>query len=283
MFLLKVWVTGSRGQVGHVLLELLDKKGIDALGTAHADVDISQEDQVRSCMQGVTHIINAAAFARVDPAEAEKEKAFLANAVGPEILASVAKEAGARLIHISTDYVFDGTLKRPYLEEDETKPVNWYGYTKLEGEIRVRRVYPEACIVRVSWVFGGYGTQQYVYAVLKMLREKKELRFVADQIGRPTYAYDFAKALIALRDQSGTYHYANRGAISKHDLTCAIWDWAKRKHLPVLCESIVPISAAEFVVPAPRPLYTPLDTAKVEELLPIRSWEEALSECMLKL
>ena len=281
MFLLKVWVTGSQGQVGHVLLELLQKKGIDAFGTSRAEVDISREAQVRSRMQGVTHIINAAAFARVDPAETEREKAFLANAAGPEMLAAIAKEAGVRLVHISTDYVFDGTLKRPYREEDAANPVNWYGYTKLEGEVRVRRAYPDACIVRVSWVFGGYGTQQYVYAVLKMLREKKELRFVADQIGRPTYAYDFAEALIALKDQSGTYHYANRGAISKYDLTCAIWDWAKRKRLPVLCESIIPISAAEFSLPAPRPLYTPLDTAKVEALLPIRSWEDALSDCMV--
>ncbi len=279
-FRVRIWITGSQGQLGHVLLNLLQKKGIDSFGTTREEVDISQEDQVRSRMKGVTHIINAAAFARVDPAETEREKAFRANAVGPEVLALAAREAGARLIHISTDYVFDGTLGRPYREDDQTNPVNWYGQTKLEGELRVQKAFPEACIVRVSWVFGGHGTQQYVHAVLKMLREKRELRFVADQIGRPTYAHDLAEALIVLRDQSGIYHYANRGAISKYDLTCAIWDWAKRKHLPLLCESVVPITAAEFLVPAPRPLSTPFDTAKIEAILPIRSWEEALAECM---
>lgn len=277
---MKVWVTGSQGQVGHVLLDLLQKKGIDSFGTTHAEVDISREDQVRSRMRGVTHIINTAAFARVDPAEIEREKAFQANAIGPETLALAAKDAGSRLIHISTDYVFDGTLGRPYLEDDEPNPVNWYGHTKLEGEIRTQRAYPEACIVRTSWVFGGYGTQHYVYSVLKMLKEKKELSFVADQIGRPTYAHDLADALISLMDRSGIYHYSNRGAISKYDLTCAIRDWAKRKNLPILCESIVPVSSTEFVLPAPRPLCTPLDTAKIELILPIRTWEDTLAECM---
>src|SRR5690606_16874827 len=111
----------------HVLLEHLERRGIDSFGTSHAEVDISREDQVRSRIEGVTHIINTAAFARVDPAETEREKAFRANAVGPEILAMAAKKQGARLVHISTDYVFDGTLDRPYREEDKTNPVNWYG------------------------------------------------------------------------------------------------------------------------------------------------------------
>lgn len=279
---MKVWVTGSQGQLGGVLLGLLRRMGIDAFGTARDEVDISREDQVRPRMKGVTHVINTAAFARVDPAETEREKAFLANAVGPETLATAAREEGARFVHVSTDYVFDGTLGRPYREEDRTNPINWYGHTKLEGEIRVQKAYPEACIVRVSWVFGGGGTQQYVYAVLKMLREKKELRFVSDQIGRPTYAHDLAEALILLRDRSGIYHYANRGEISKYGLTCAIRDRARQMGLPILCESIVPISAAEFAVPAPRPLYTPLDTAKVEAILPIRSWEEALDSVVMR-
>lgn len=277
---MKIWVTGSEGQLGGVLLGALKKRGIEAFGTARSEVDISQEGQVRSRMGGVTHVLNTAAFARVDPAETEREKAFLANAVGPETLAIAAREAGARLVHVSTDYVFDGTLGRPYHEDDRPNPINWYGETKLEGEIRVQKAYPEACIVRVSWVFGGGGTQQYVYAVLKMLKEKKELRFVADQIGRPTYARDLAEALFALRDHSGIYHYANRGEISKYGLTCAIWERARKLGLPLLCESIIPISAAEFAVPAPRPLYTPFNTAKVEKILPIRSWEEALAEVM---
>ncbi len=277
---MKVWVTGSQGQVGHIIIECLRKKGIDTFGTNHAEVDISREDQIRSHMKGVTHIINTAAFARVDLAEAEREKVFQANAIGPEMLAIAAKDAGSRLIHVSTDYVFDGTLGHPYREDDEPNPINWYGHTKLEGEYRIQKIYPEACIVRTSWVFGGYGTQQYVGAVLKMLRERKELRFVFDQIGRPTYAYDLAEALIFLMNRSGIYHYSNRGVISKYDFSCAIWHWAKRKNLPILCESIVPVYSAEFASLARRPLCTPLDTAKIESILPIRCWEDALAECM---
>lgn len=278
---MKVWVTGAGGQVGHALMQALEKKGIDHIGTTHAEADIGDIDRLRSFLSGVTHIINAAAYALVDPAETNRDAAFRANAAGPENLARLAREKGIRLIHISTDYVFDGTSKRPYREEDETNPLNWYAITKKEGETRVLRELPNACVVRVSWVFGGKG-RNYANLVFDLLRQRKELKFVVDQIGRPTYVSDFAEVLIALLDQSGIYHFANEGMLSKYDFTCAIWEWAKQKKIPMACERIIPIPSSEFPTPAARPLYTPLDTAKIEKLIEIRPWTETLAEYMCK-
>lgn len=277
---MKVWVTGSGGQVGHVLMNVLKSKGIDCFGTKREEADIADEAKVRSLMQGVTHIVNAAAYAQVDPAETQKDLSLRANAEGPETLARVAKESGARLIHISTDYVFDGKLSRPYVEEDETNPLNWYGYTKREGEIRVLKTYPEACVVRVSWVFGGHGNRHFASQVLNLISQRKELKFVNDQIGRPTYALDFAHALAALLNCSGIYHYSNRGSLSKYAFTRAIWEWAKQRGLPMVCETIVPIPSSDFPTPAKRPLYTVFNTAKIESILPIRPWREALGDYM---
>ena len=277
---MKIWVTGAAGQVGHVLMELLKKRGIECVGTTHSQVDIGDESSVRSFAKGISHIINAAAFAQVDPAELNREVSYLANAIGPEVLAKVALELDARLIHISTDYVFDGKLRRPYREEDETNPLNWYGSTKREGEIRVLKTMPHACIVRASWIFGGAGTRHYVSQVLQLFRQKNELSFVDDQIGKPTYAPDFANALLELLDKSGVYHFSNSGQLSKYAFTRAIWEWAKQRNIPMVCEKIVPILSTEFVSRALRPLYTPLDTTKIESILPIRPWRDALAEYM---
>ncbi|MBS0624463.1 MAG: dTDP-4-dehydrorhamnose reductase [Verrucomicrobia bacterium] len=280
---MNIWVTGTNGQVGRVLLDLLKKRGIPAFGTTHAEVDIADEKAVRQQMQKATHVINPAAYAQVDPAETEREASFRANVSGPEMLAKAAREFGTRLVHISTDYVFDGKSNRPYREEDETNPLNWYGYTKREGEIRALNAYPETCIVRVSWVFGGHGARHYVAQVLRLVSQNKTLRFVDDQIGRPTYALDFAEALIALRDCQGIYHYSNSGSLSKYAFARAIWEWAQQKSLPTICEQIVPIPSVEFPTPAKRPLFTSFDTSKVEKLISIRPWREALTDCMNRL
>lgn len=275
---MRVWVTGANGQVGRVLLEELCQKGIDCFGSSHAEIDIADAKAVDAAIQGASHIINAAGFTRVDPAETYREDAYLANVRGPELLAKAAKKANVRLIHISTDYVFDGTLDRPYREDDEPRPVNWYGVTKREGEIRVMQNYPDACIVRVSWVFGGSGRSHYASSILEAIQEQREIRFVDDQKGSPTYAFDFAKALIDLLDESGIYHYCNRGCSSKYAFACEILRLAKEKNYPVICEKIVPIRSSQFSSLAKRPLYTPLDTSKIEKKCSIRSWQEGLDE-----
>lgn len=275
-----VWVTGVGGQVGHAVLQALACAKIPHFGTTRAEVDIAHESEVRKTIsKGVTHIINPAAFTAVDPAETERERAYQANVIGPQRLAEAAREKNAKLIHISTDYVFDGSLNRPYREEDETRPLGWYAITKTEGEVRVLKTLPNACIVRVSWVFGGQG-RHYGSFMLDLMRQRKELRVVDDQLGRPTYVHDLAKALIAFLDKEGIYHYANSGIVSKCGFTAAMWEWARQRKIPLMCERIVPISASEFPSAAKRPLYTPFDTSKAEAFLSIRSWREGFEEYM---
>jgi len=275
---MRVWVTGAKGQVGQVLLEALSRSGIDCFGSSHRQVDISDERAASAALQNVSHIVNAAGFTQVDLAETNREEAYLANAKGPEILAKAAKRMGARLVHISTDYVFDGMLGRPYREDDEPRPCNWYGVTKREGEIRVLQNHPDACIVRVSWVFGGGGRRHYASSILEAIQNQKEIRFVDDQKGSPTYAGDFADALISLLDESGIYHYCNRGCISKYAFACEVLKMAKEKNYPVLCEKIAAIQSSEFFSLAKRPLYTPLDTKKIESKISIRPWQEGLED-----
>ncbi len=275
---MRVWVTGSRGQVGQVLLHALRRKGIDCFGTSHAEVDIADEGAVRARMQEATHVVNTAAYCEVDPAESQREKAFRANVLGPDVLAKVSKETGSHLLHISTDYVFDGTLGRPYAEEDEAHPLNWYGETKREGELRIAEGNPDACIVRVSWVFGGAGERNYAPRILHALQTEKELRFVDDQKSSPTYAIDFAGALIVLLDRHGMYHYCNEGCVSKYGFASAILERARQKQFLVVCERIVPVSSSAFYSAAKRPLFTPLNTQKIQALLPIRTWQEALDD-----
>jgi dTDP-4-dehydrorhamnose reductase len=277
---MRVWVTGCNGQVGHTLLSLLQNKGIDCFGTTRQQADITEETTVRSFANKATHIVNAAASAQVDFAETNREEAYQVNTTGPAILAKIAYELGIRFLHISTDYVFDGTIKRAYREEDTPNPLNWYGVTKKEGELKVLQECPYACIVRTSWIFGGRGTKHYVAQVLDLVRQKKELFFVDDQIGRPTYAFDLAEALFVLLDASGIYHYSNQGMLSKYAFAQTIWAWAKQNGRPCICEQIEPIASSTFSAAARRPLYTPLDTRKIEKLLPIRSWQDAFAACM---
>lgn len=275
---MRVWVTGAGGQVGQVLIKKLQEKKIDCFGTSHSEANIADEATVRTFIQEATHIINTAAFCDVDAAESQREKAYLANALGPAVLAKIARQNGVHLLHISTDYVFDGTLSRYYVEEDETHPLNWYGETKREGEKRVLEENSEACIVRASWVFGGAGKKNYAPKILEAIRTRKELRFVDDQKSCPTYALDLADALLLLLDHSGIYHYCNDGCISKYAFATAILERAKERGFPVLCEKIVPVSSSEFFAAAKRPLCTPLNTEKIKTLLSIRPWQEALDD-----
>ena len=275
---MKVWVAGAGGQVGQVLLHVFRERGVDCFGTSHAEVNIADQGAVFSAMKEASHVVNAAGYTQVDPAELQREEAYLANVKGPEVLAKAAKEMGRHLVHISTDYVFDGYLGRSYVEEDEARPLNWYGQTKREGEIRALQNYPESCIVRVSWVFGGGGGRHYASSILRAVQEKKELRFVDDQKGSPTCAWDFAEALLHLLSKSGIHHYCNKGCISKYEFACAVLEKATEKGFPVVCEKIVPIVSSEFFSLAKRPLFTPFNTQKVEKILSIRPWQEGLED-----
>lgn len=251
---------------------------IDCVGTSRAEVDISDEKNTLFYAKGFSHIINAAGYSSVEQAEKNREAAFQSNVIGPKNLARAAKIAGARLIHLSTDYVFDGKLCRFYREDDETNPLNCYGVTKREGELCILQILPEACILRVSTVFGGKGERHFVSQALHLMRQHSELKFVSDEIGCVTYVSDLVKAIPTMMDKSGIYHFANQGAVSKYAFINWIWEWAKRKDSSILCKKIEPVASAAYRRGIVRPLFTPLDTTKIEAFVKIRPWADALNE-----
>lgn len=212
-----------------------------------------------------THLINCAAYTDVDGAESHKQEAFAINAVGAENVACVARDWGARYVHISTDYVFGGRGRSPYREEDVCSPVNVYGESKLEGERRILSLMPEALVIRTSWVFGVSG-KNFISSVLSRLYKETCIKAVSDQEGRPTYCYDLAEALLELCEMSGVVHFANSGGGSRYALAQELLECARSLGLPVMCEQILPVLSADFSTQAVRPQYSVLDTTKYTRL-----------------
>lgn len=287
-----LWIPGAKGLLGSTLstkckaaLHLgsgVPKNGsflgscIAALHSGH-EVDIGSLDAVRAFVKkytGITHIVNCAAFSLVDTAEKEREEAHRANAIGPENLALVAREIGARLIHISTDYVFPGHGRRLLKETDPVGPCNYYGQTKLEGEQRALAL--SACVIRISGLFGD-GGKNFVSKLLQMLTTQKEISLVNDQWNRITYASDLSDAILQLSNHQGLYHYANSGVVSKYEFGLAMREIALELGYPVMA-SILPVPSSTFPSPCKRPVYSAFDTTKIEQFVPIRPWQEALRE-----
>jgi dTDP-4-dehydrorhamnose reductase len=275
-------VTGAGGQLGRCLVERLRTRGVPVAAPGHGELDVTDRDAVRRAIAAAPGgppavVANAAAMTHVDRCEAEPEEARHANALAPGWIADACAEAGARLVHVSTDYVFDGTARRPYREEDPTGPRSVYGRTKLEGEERVRAALPEALIARTAWVFGP--GRNFVDTILgaaeRAVRgEGPPLRVVDDQRGSPTWAGHLADALIALveGDARGVYHVANSGSATWWELArAAVDDWG-HPELP-----IAKVTTDEFPRPAPRPAWSVLDLGKAERAgLRTPPWREGL-------
>jgi dTDP-4-dehydrorhamnose reductase len=271
---MKIWLVGARGMLGTALLSRLSRLGV-ATVTSDLEVDIADRARVLdfSERERPTLIVNAAAYTRVDDAETHETEAFRANADGPGNLGAAAAALGARVLHFSTDYVFDGQGSAPYREDAPTAPRGVYARSKLEGEQRLLASRPEgATIVRTSWLFGANGPS-FVRTMTALLAQKEELRVVDDQRGRPTYTEDLAEAALAVSGLGhaggppGVYHFANAGAVTWHAFTLAIRDTCVRRGLPVKTERILPVTTAEFPRPAPRPAYSVLDTTRIEQVL----------------
>lgn len=271
---MRVLITGARGQLGRALVDLGRGQGWQLWAYDLPEFDLTDvgavQEAVRTAQPEV--IFNAAAFTAVDRAEEEPEAAFAVNARAVATLASVADEVGALLVHLSTDYVFDGQNTRPYREDDPPNPLSVYGRSKLEGEKAAARA-SKHLIVRTSWLFGrGWN---FVEAIRKqLLGGARELRVVADQFGRPTYAEDLAEALVRLVNAGayGLFHVANTGETN--------WAGFAREIAAQLGFSVpvVDISTEEAGRPAPRPRYSVLDTAKFDSLgQPLPPWQEALA------
>ncbi|MEH1874376.1 dTDP-4-dehydrorhamnose reductase [Nostoc sp.] len=284
-----ILLIGSNGQVGKELQQILPSYG-DIISVERPTVDLAQPDTLRNVIRSKQPqiIINAAAYTAVDKAESEPELASAINAIAPLIIAQESQKLGAFLIHISTDYVFDGNRYRPYQETDATNPLSIYGKTKLAGEEAIRETCAHHLILRTAWVYGTFGKSNFVKTMLRLGAERQELRIVADQIGSPTWAQDIATVIAQTIPQltpeiSGSYHYTNSGIASWYDFAVAIFEEAQQLGFPLKIERIVPITTAKYPTAARRPAYSVLACEKISAILETHPphWRQRLRQ-MLK-
>ena len=286
---MSVWITGSYGMLGSEVTAACDRRGIDHVAT-DAELDITDPFALRGFAEGkeISVIINCAAFTAVDRAEQETELAFRVNATGAGNLAKLAHKIKCRLIHVSTDYVFNGRKGSPYLPDDETDPLSAYGRSKLEGERMVLAECPAAAIVRTAWMYGLTGAN-FVATMLKLFSTRGEVRVVDDQIGSPTLARDMAEALVEMSVSTaaaqGIYHYTNSGETTWFGFAARIYKLAKEAGLTKREVALVPITTAEYPTPAIRPAYSVLDCSRIEKDFGVsrRPWDEALTEHIARL
>lgn len=283
---MKVLITGANGQLGRELIRQGWKFNFKIQGVNHQELDITSEDQVN---QMLTHgcpsvVINAAAYTDVDKAERESDIAYAVNKDGPAYLARYCADHGLTLIHISTDYVFDGTKGRPYQENDPIAPLGVYGQSKAQGEDVIRSTLKDHLIVRTSWLYGVY-RNNFVKTILKLSHERTNLRVVADQFGSPTSAADLAMALLTIVEKIstgekfdwGTYHYCGKGITTWHGLAEKIIQLAESsKTLQI--KQVTPISTAEWPTPTKRPPYSVLDCSHLISQfgIALKPWQESL-------
>ncbi len=269
---MKIWVCGAEGLLG---------KTIKAeVRSTKEQADITSLDSLNmfaSNHSGITHIINASGYSLVDLAEQNRNTAFQVNAMGPENLARIAADIGAKVIHISTDYVFPGNISRPLHEKDPVDPVNYYGETKLEGEARLLAIAPNSCILRTSALFGN-GGKNFIAKILKMFQEKEEIFLANDQINSPTYVVDLSKTILNMLNFSGIYHFANQGVATKFDFGYEIFQFMRAQKIAMKTKFIHSVPSSHFPSLCPRPAYTVFDTSKIQKMIPIRNWKEALHD-----
>jgi len=273
---MRVVVTGAEGQLGQdVVLELTRKKH-EAIGTDREKLDITKEADVFAFIGEVKPdvILHCAAYTNVDAAEENEELAYQINALGTEYLAKAAQQIGAKMLYVSTDYVFNGTATEPYEVDQQTKPLGAYGRTKLAGEELLQKNLKEFFIVRTAWVFGVHG-HNFVKTMIRLGEERGEVGVVHDQVGSPTYTVDLAKFMVELMEteQYGIYHATNSGVCSWYEFAVEIF---KQAGMNV---TVNPLTSDQFPRPAARPEYSVLSKKKIEEkgLIPLRDWKEALS------
>ncbi len=282
---MKILVTGSKGQLGNELREVLESthEGI----TVYVDrdeLDITDSAATEDFLRrgDFTHIVNCAAYTAVDRAEDEKLECAAINIDGISNIARCAEDLGIKIIHISTDYVFDGMSCRPYTESDKVNPTSQYGTTKRKGETSLLALAPESIIIRTSWLYSSYG-RNFVKTILAKAQTEKSLRVVCDQIGTPTYAADLAQAiatiLFANQWVPGIVNFSNEGVCSWYDFAVAIVQAAGYD-----C-SIMPISTKEYPTPATRPPFSVLDKSRFKATygVTIPHWHDSLLKCLRRI
>jgi len=274
---MKVIVTGAKGQLGTDLVHLLADRGYEVYGYGREELDITNFDQVKQVIAEVRPdvVIHAAAYTKVDLAESEPDKAFLINAYGTRNVAVSSEAVEAKLVYISTDYVFDGTANVPYNEFAPTNPISVYGKSKLAGEQFVRDLHSKFFIVRTSWVYGKHGNN-FVKTMLKLAQERDELMVVHDQVGCPTYTVDLANCILELvqTEKYGIYHVSNSGYCSWYEFAKAIFEEAGIEI------KVNPCTTKDFPRPAPRPAYSVFDhmSLRLNGFPRLRLWNRALKD-----
>lgn len=290
----RVVVIGAYGMLGRDLVLALEQSGITPLGWDLDHIDITRLEDVRLKLPKASAdvVINCAAYTAVDRAETDGDAAFAVNCDGAANLAEVCAVLGIPLIHISTDYVFDGNAQRPYREDDPANPIGVYALSKWQGEDAVRKRLVEHLIVRTAWLYGVHG-HNFVKTILKLAAEREELRVVADQHGCPTWTVELAAALVTmvrrvLLDRSavpwGTYHFCGAGQTTWHQFATAIIAMG-RNWQDLQVQRVVPVTTAEYPVAARRPPWSVLDCGKIAVSFGItpRPWQDALADMIRQL
>ena len=273
-------MTGAAGQVGGFLAREAARQGYDVVALTRSDLDITDPVAVQRCVEGAEVMVNCAAFTNVDAAEADPDAAYAINAVGPGNLARACAGAGARLIHISTDYVFNGALNRPYDIVDAVDPLSVYGRSKLEGELAVHAELPQAHVVRTSWVYTGRSGTDFVAVMRRLAAQDRAIDVVADQIGSPTYAKDLVGALLEIAGggiRAPILHVANAGTASRFEQARAVF-----AALGADPHRVRPVDTAAFPRPAHRPVFSALsmDGSVRAGLTALRGWREAVNAAL---
>jgi dTDP-4-dehydrorhamnose reductase len=267
---MKILLTGAKGQLGQALQTTLASHAVTALN--HLQLDITKLADVRGTIQAIRPdvVINAAAYNNVDGAESDPLAAYRGNALGPRNLAVATAAVGIPLLHVSSDYVFDGARARPYHEFDRPQPLSVYAASKLAGEEVVRSLNPRHYLVRTAWLYSGVG-RNFAKTICALAQQQSEVRVVNDQIGSPTYVPHLAVAIAELiqLDAFGIYHLANQGVASWYALTCALYRQLE------IATPVHPITTPEFPRPAKRPAYSVLTTIQDPAIL-LPAWEEGV-------
>jgi dTDP-4-dehydrorhamnose reductase len=273
----KVLLIGAQGMLGHDLLKAFTK-GYEVIGADKEEIDITRQGATRAFIKEISPnvVVNATGYTDVDGCEKKMHKAFVINGEGVKNIAKGCRDIGAKLISVSTDYIFDGEKRSPYLEDDPPNPLNIYGESKLMGERYIEELLDDFIIVRTQWLYGLYG-RNFVEAILALAEERDSIEVVHDQQGSPTYTVDLSKAITTLvrKDLAGTFHISNGGACSWYEFALEIVRLAGRAKA-----QIIPIASADLNRPAQRPLYSVFNRQRLqrEAGITMRSWQEALQD-----